>query len=151
MCLHRSVELWAVLVAARYGHVCVKPVCLKELRLQIDGDMSCGRECSRSCCCCCCRYKLIEEKLQLSQYLDWTFVSCAGPMRVSAAPAAAGGSVVALWSALMCLQYLELAWVNCRLPLCACDELQRTLPDLRCGSHHDCQLYGNCLWFKCKL
>lgn len=30
-----------------------------------------------------CRYKLIEEKLRLSQYLEWTFVSCTGPMKVS--------------------------------------------------------------------
>lgn len=29
-----------------------------------------------------CRYKLIEEKLQLSDYLQWTFLSCTGPMKV---------------------------------------------------------------------
>ncbi|KAF6256642.1 HAD-like domain-containing protein [Scenedesmus sp. NREL 46B-D3] len=34
-------------------------------------------------------YKLIEEKLQLSQYLDWTFVSCTGPMRGLRKPAPA--------------------------------------------------------------
>lgn len=28
------------------------------------------------------RYKLIEEKLQLSDYLQWTFLSCTGPMKV---------------------------------------------------------------------
>jgi hypothetical protein len=28
------------------------------------------------------RYKLIEEKLQLSEYLQWTFLSCQGPMKV---------------------------------------------------------------------
>jgi hypothetical protein len=27
-------------------------------------------------------YKLIEEKLQLSRYLDWTFMSCEGVMQV---------------------------------------------------------------------
>jgi hypothetical protein len=48
----------------------------------------CTHDRSHCCCCCCCRYKLIEEKLQLSQYLDWTFVSCTGPMRVSARAAA---------------------------------------------------------------
>ena len=27
-------------------------------------------------------WRLIEDKLRLSRYLDWTFVSCHGPMRV---------------------------------------------------------------------
>ncbi len=28
-------------------------------------------------------YRLIESKLQLSRYLDWTFISCEGAMKVS--------------------------------------------------------------------
>jgi hypothetical protein len=28
-------------------------------------------------------YRLIEDKLKVSQYLQWTFVSCTGPMQVS--------------------------------------------------------------------
>jgi hypothetical protein len=31
------------------------------------------------------RYRLIEDKLQLSEYLQWTFLSCTGPMKVCAA------------------------------------------------------------------
>lgn len=27
-------------------------------------------------------YRLVEDKLQLSQYLPWTFISCTGPMKV---------------------------------------------------------------------
>lgn len=27
-------------------------------------------------------YRLIEDKLQLSRYLHWTFLSCSGPMKV---------------------------------------------------------------------
>lgn len=27
-------------------------------------------------------YRLIEDKLQISQYLPWTFISCSGPMKV---------------------------------------------------------------------
>eukprot|EP00775_Hariotina_reticulata_P005353 gene5353-5589_t len=34
-------------------------------------------------------YLLIEEKLRLSQYLDWTFVSCTGPMKGLRKPAPA--------------------------------------------------------------
>lgn len=30
-------------------------------------------------------YREIERKLQLSQYLDWTFISCDGPMKVRGA------------------------------------------------------------------
>jgi len=29
-----------------------------------------------------CWYHIIEEKLQLSRFLSWTFISCAGPMEV---------------------------------------------------------------------
>lgn len=29
-------------------------------------------------------YRMIEDKLQPSQYLSWTFISCEGPMRVRA-------------------------------------------------------------------
>lgn len=32
----------------------------------------------------CGRWRLIEDKLRLSRYLDWTFVSCHGPLRVRA-------------------------------------------------------------------
>lgn len=28
-------------------------------------------------------YKLIEDKLQVSRYLRWSFISCTGPMKVS--------------------------------------------------------------------
>jgi hypothetical protein len=28
-------------------------------------------------------YRLIEGKLQLSRYLEWTFVSCQGPLKAS--------------------------------------------------------------------
>lgn len=38
------------------------------------------------------RYKLIEDKLQLSDYLQWTFLSCTGPMKVKAG-AGEGGRV----------------------------------------------------------
>ncbi|WIA18095.1 hypothetical protein OEZ85_009574 [Tetradesmus obliquus] len=39
-------------------------------------------------------YKLIEQKLQLSQYLDWTFLSCTGPMRGLRKPAPAAFEAV---------------------------------------------------------
>lgn len=29
-------------------------------------------------------WRLIEGKLELSRYLDWTFISCEGPMKASA-------------------------------------------------------------------
>jgi hypothetical protein len=44
---------------------------------------TCGFVVSLLTVCCCCRYKLIDEKLQLSEYLQWTFLSCQGPMKVS--------------------------------------------------------------------
>lgn len=28
-----------------------------------------------------CRYRNIEEKLRLSRFMDWTFISCEGPMK----------------------------------------------------------------------
>ena len=37
-------------------------------------------------------WRNIEDKLRLSRYLEWTFVSCEGPMRVS------GGHAVAAWA-----------------------------------------------------
>lgn len=46
------------------------------------GLKPCGLAVLPAACLLWCRYKLIEEKLQLSEYLQWTFLSCQGPMKV---------------------------------------------------------------------
>ena len=35
-------------------------------------------------------YRLIEDKLRISQYMPWTFVSCTGPMKVRSRLASCG-------------------------------------------------------------
>eukprot|EP00882_Tetradesmus_deserticola_P028614 GHRQ01031882.1.p3 GENE.GHRQ01031882.1~~GHRQ01031882.1.p3 ORF type:complete len:115 (+),score=72.49 GHRQ01031882.1:467-811(+) len=58
-------------------------------------------------------YKLIEEKLQLSQHLDWTFVSCTGPMRGLRKPAPAAFEAV---TAHLQLPAQQLVFVDDRQP-----------------------------------